>query len=212
MFEIPRVPRVSVARMFCLVVWMFCSTNGLEGQASEPGAALAPGDAIRLGFWREPELNGDYTVDETGRAVLPILGAFDVGPYGAAALKTRLAESFASELRNQEVQITLLRKVRVLGFVAQPGLYYVDPTMSLGDAVSLAGGPADDGRLDGIRVYRGELLIGEDLDANQAFDAGLFSGDRIMVPRRSWFSRHSTILVGGAFSATALIVSRLLIR
>ncbi len=204
-----------------LSIWVLCSTSGLESQLArasvteleaEVQSALAPGDAIRLGFWREPDLNGDYTVDETGHAVLPILGAFDVRPYDPGALKTRLAESFAEELRNQEVQVTLLRKVRVLGSVAEPGLYYVDPTMSLGDAVSLAGGPSEHGRLDGIRVYRGDLLIRKDLDENQMFDSGLFSGDRIMVPKRSWISRHSTVLVGGALSATALVLSRILIR
>ncbi len=41
-------------------------------------APLTPGDAIRLAFSREPGLNGDYPIDETGTASLPLLGQRNV--------------------------------------------------------------------------------------------------------------------------------------
>src|SRR5262249_36593226 len=36
-------------------------------------APLGPGDAIRTTFWREPQMSGEYRVDETGTVVLPLL-------------------------------------------------------------------------------------------------------------------------------------------
>ena len=41
------------------------------GVVAEP---LAPGDAIQLAFSREPDLGGDFPVDESGAVVLPLLG------------------------------------------------------------------------------------------------------------------------------------------
>ena len=100
---------------------------------------LTPGDALKLSFWREPELNGQYEIDESGTTVLPILGTRNVTALPAGELKTKLTEEYGQELRNQEVQIVLLRRVRVLGEVNRPGLYYLDATMTLGDAIALAG-------------------------------------------------------------------------
>ena len=37
--------------------------------------ALQPGDSIRLFFWRDRDLDGEYVVDETGTAVLPMTAA-----------------------------------------------------------------------------------------------------------------------------------------
>jgi protein involved in polysaccharide export with SLBB domain len=81
---------------------------------------LMPGDAIRLAFWREPGLSGQYSVDEAGVVVLPLLGARDVTGVPGARVKQELADAYGRELANQEVQILLLRRVRILGAVKVP--------------------------------------------------------------------------------------------
>ena len=112
-----------------------------SNRSSPELAPLAPGDAIRTTFWREPQLNGDYRVDETGTVVLPVLGARSVRDIDPVHLKTALVNDYGRQLRSpDDVQIVLLRRVRVLGAVKTPGLYLVDPTMTLGDVIALAGG------------------------------------------------------------------------
>ena len=167
---------------------------------------LVPGDAIRLAFWREPDFNGDYAVDENGSVVLPILGYRKVTGISPAALKEHLLVEYREQLRNQDVQITLLRRVRVLGAVHEPGLYLVDPTMTLGDVVALAGGATSDGKPDDIKIIRNDEEIRSGMDSTTKVVEEVRSGDQIMVPERSWISRKGAVVVAAMVTASALII------
>ena len=190
----------------------------LGGQSSAPAASpvtapLAPGDAIRVTFWREPTMNGEYTVDEGGTVVLPLLGARGVSGVPAGRLKEQLAGDYAKELRTpQDVQIVVLRRVRVLGAVKEPGLYRVDPTMTLGDVVALAGGATREGKLEGVRIMRGGRELRSDVEQSAPVGEHLRSGDQIVVSERSWLARHGAVLIGASISAAALIVSSAFLR
>lgn len=181
------------------------AADSAVGALSEP---LAPGDAIQLAFWREPSLSGDYPIDETGTVVLPLLGARQVTQLRPAELKRTLLEEYARQVRNQDVRITLLRRIRILGAVKNPGLYRVDPTMTLGDALALAGGATPQGKLKGIRVFRNGQEIHSRLDINVQLLQQVRSGDQIVVSERSWFSRNGPYVIGGAISAIGIIVAR----
>ena len=169
---------------------------------------LAPGDAIQLAFWREPQLSGDYPVDETGTVVLPLLGARQVTQLRPEELKRTLLEEYAQQVRNQEVRITLLRRIRILGAVKNPGLYRVDPTMTVGDALALAGGATPEGKLKGIRVFRNGQEIRSRLDINIQLLQQVRSGDQILVPQRSWFGRNGPYVIAAGISAIGIIVAR----
>ncbi len=168
---------------------------------------LEPGDALKLNFWREPELSGQYEIDETGMTVLPLLGARDVTTLPAGDLKRRLTDEYNQEIRNQEVQITLLRRVRVLGEVNQPGLYYLDATMTLGDAIALAGSVTSQGKQNDIRIVREGGEVNSYLSLSELALEQVTSGDEILVPERSWFSRYGAILIGATISAVAFLVA-----
>ena len=192
-------------------------TNGWSqaGPAVDPGVEamagpLAPGDAIQLAFWREPQLSGDYPIDETGTVVLPLLGARTVTRLSPAELKRTLLEEYAQQVRNQEVRITLLRRIRILGAVKNPGLYRIDPTMTLGDALALAGGTTPDGKLKGIQVVRNGQEVRSRLDINLQLLGQVRSGDQILVPQRGWFARNGPYVIGGAISAIGIILARAL--
>ncbi len=172
---------------------------------------LAPGDVIRLSFWREPDLNGEFTVDETGMVVLPLLGPRNVTGVTTTELKRRLTQDYGQQLVNQDVQITLLRRVRVLGAVNDPGLYHVDQTMSLGDAIALAGGATDRGKLSDIRIFREGKEVFRDLDVNAQIAEQIRSGDQINIPEKSWIALNSGTLAGALITGTALILSYVVI-
>lgn len=197
-----------------VVLWVL--TMAPPGWAQSPvGSApaaspLAPGDAIRTTFWREPQMNGEYRVDEMGSVLLPLLGARSVQGVVPAQLKSQLAIDYGRQLRSPEdVQIVLLRRVRVLGAVKQPGLYLVDPTMTLGDVIALAGGATPNGKLKDIRITRNGREIRSDLDERTQVGEQLQSGDQILVPERSWFSRQGVFLLAGSISAIGVLVSQL---
>src|SRR5215210_834950 len=99
---------------------------GQESQArSDSAAALRPGDTIRLRIWREPDLSGDFQVDESGLVVLPKLGPTRVSGQDPRALKQLVTQSYAEYLKNPSIDVQILRRIQVLGAVKNPGLYPV---------------------------------------------------------------------------------------
>jgi polysaccharide export outer membrane protein len=202
----------------CIVVVLLLFAPGAVGwsQTGPPtdsgvgalSAPLAPGDAIQLAFWREPQLSGDYPIDENGAVVLPLLGARTVTRTPPAALKRTLLDEYAQQVRNQEVRVTFLRRIRILGAVKNPGLYRVDPTMTLGDALALAGGATSEGKLKGIRVFRNGQQVRSRLDINVQLLEQVRSGDQILVPERSWFARNGPYVVAASVSAIGVIIAR----
>jgi polysaccharide export outer membrane protein len=167
---------------------------------------LQPGDALRVSFSMETVLNGIYYVGEDGQVNLPILGSRPATDDPPSELKQRLMEEYDGQLRNQTVQITWLRRVRVFGAVNVPGLYHVDGTMTLADAIALAGGATPIGKLDGVQIVRNGVVVEDDLPAQALVGEQLYSGDQIMVPERSWASRYLGVIIGAALSAATLIL------
>lgn len=168
---------------------------------------LRPGDAIRVELGLEPDLSGEYQIDERGAVQLPILGSRRVTETPADRLKSELLEAYGEQLRNQSIAVTLLRRVRVLGAVKEPGIYLVDPTMTLADVIALAGGATPEGKTDGIRIIR----EGEEVELG---DYGPFvgaerlqSGDQVLVPQRSWLSRNTGVVIGALVSTLGFVVS-----
>ena len=58
-----------VAGLLSLLLLLCTALPALSAQAAPTG--LAPGDMVRLKIYREPELSGDYQVDERGRSSSP---------------------------------------------------------------------------------------------------------------------------------------------
>lgn len=169
--------------------------------------ALQPGDLIRLAISREPDMSGEYPVDVTGNVGLPLIGVVDVKGKSPATLRSEILGGFQDQLRNQTIQVTLLRRVRVLGQVNDPGLYHADPTMTLSDVIALAGGPTSQGRMNDVRIVRGATEF--EADVGREVLGQVRSGDQIVVPERGWAARNSAYLIGAAISVTAIIIGQL---
>jgi len=170
-------------------------------------ATLRPGDVLRLKIWREPDWSGDYQVDETGKAVLPRLGPTSVVGVPAEQLKAQLVERYREFLNNPSVEVIPLRRISVLGAVRNPGMFPVDPSVTLGQAANVAGGPTPESKRNVVELRRGATQRRIDLSKNPELSTlALESGDQIFVPERSWLSRNSTwfvsTLVGIAGTAT----------
>jgi len=166
---------------------------------------IRPGDSIRLRIWREPDLSGDFAVDAGGVATLPRLGPVSVGSMTPDSLHSYLLAGFAKYIRNPTVEVTVLRRITVLGAVRNPGVYSADPTMTVAEVLALAGGVSVDGKRDRIQLIRN----GAPLDLSLAPGArmvttALRSGDQIYVPQRSWMSRNFPWVIGVTLSLTGL--------
>lgn len=170
---------------------------------------LAPGDMIRLRFLREPELGGDFLTDRGDVATMPLLGPTPVGGIPRGELKQFLLDEYSKHLASSQfVEITIMWRVNVLGSVTTPGLYYVDATMTLGDAIALAGGPNNMARLDGIEVQSGNLEMRQDLTVESLVTEAVSSGDQILVPQITWLKRYGAFILAALISAAAIIATR----
>jgi protein involved in polysaccharide export with SLBB domain len=178
------------------------------GNGAQPQDTLRPGDVIRLKIWREPDLSGDFTVAQNGDAQLPKIGAVPASMLTADSLTRYIRSSYETYLRNPTIEITLMRRITVTGAVRNPGLYPVDPTMTVGDAVALAGGATPDGRLDRVTLSRNGKRYNVALTADSRLsETPLASGDQLEVPLKSWLSRNASWVVSGGLAMAGLIVA-----
>jgi len=169
---------------------------------------LHPGDAVRVQIWRENDLNGEFPVDQRGRVTFPLLGEIQVTGMPILALRDTLLNRYRQHLRNPSITITPLRRVNILGEVQRPGLYALDPTITLAGAIGIAGGATPNGNLGRIEVVRAGQVVPQRVSSLATLDfVQIRSGDQIVVQRRSWFDRNSTVVVSMLLSATSIIVT-----
>lgn len=174
---------------------------------------LRPGDLLRIQVWREPDLQGEFQVDVDGVVILPLIGEKSVTGIPIRRLRESLIEDYRVHLRNPSINITPLRRIHVLGAVRQPGIYPVDPTVTLADAVALAGGTVEGGDLRRLRILRRGVVIRERVAAGETLrEVDLRSGDQIYIERRPWLQRNGTAVIGMAISATNLALNIIRIR
>jgi polysaccharide export outer membrane protein len=182
-----------------------------QAQVSSPaakadtGEIVRPGDLIRLKIWREPDMSGDIAVDERGVATLPRLGALQVGDLPADSLKRMLITSYSKYLRDPAIDITVLRRITVLGAVRTPNVYHVEPTMTVADALALAGGAAPEGKVDQVELRRNHGAPLKLTRGTKLSDTPIRSGDELFVPQRSWFSRNAGLVFGAVGTSVSVL-------
>ncbi len=93
-------------------------------------------------------------------------------------------------LNHTSVDVAVLRRVQVVGAVQKPGLYHVDPTMTIADAIALAGGVSPDGRTDRVEIIREGQRLRAGTGRMLISQSAVQSGDQLFVPERSWVSRN----------------------
>lgn len=176
--------------------------------APDSSEVLRPGDSIRLRIWREPDLSGDFPVNESGIAVLPKVGPLKVTDQSPAALKAKLVSTYQVFLSHASIDVTLMHRVQVMGAVRTPGVYTLDPTMTIGDALAVAGGTTPEGDKDKLYLIRHGQTVPDKISYRAMVgDSPIRSGDQIYVPERSWFSRNTGIVASVITAGVSLAIA-----
>ena len=166
------------------------------------------GDLVRLRIWREEDLSGEFQVDPTGKVIFPRLGEYQVAGETSQSLVNRLIEDYRRYLRNPSIEITVLRRINILGAVGNPGIYNVDPTVTIADALALAGGVMTSGNQDRIRIIRDGVELTTGINERTTIgDSPIQSGDQIYVPERSVFQRNTGLFATMLTSAITLTIA-----
>ena len=177
--------------------------------APEPTSlGLRAGDAVQVEIWGELDLSGEFTVNRNGVVVFPLLGERNVLGIPGDDLERQLVVDYAEYLENPSVNITVLRRIAILGEVRMPGLYPVDTTHTLTEMLALAGGLSPTANKHDIQLIRDGVVIRRSLDMFSLVDATTIqAGDQIKVGERSWFQRNVALVTTGIATATAIIIA-----
>jgi len=211
-------PSITLTLVRCVRVAVLLLLASIPGAASaqvvagEPQDTTAqfegvqPGDLIRVKVWREPDLSDSVRVDADGNVTLPRLGPIPVAGASADSVRRLIVTTYARYLRDPAVDVTVLPRVTILGAVRNPGVHNLDPTLTISDALALAGGAAPDGKRDQVELRRrGERVpVKLSLDARLA-ETPIRSGDQLVVPERSWISRNIGLVLGAASLGISVI-------
>jgi polysaccharide biosynthesis/export protein len=118
----------------------------LPRQADGP-YRLGAGDALIIRVYDQPQLSGEFSINDSGNVDLPL-----IGPVQATGLSTgQLAASIARTLQDNHlilkpsvaVEVASYRPFYILGEVSRPGQYSFRPDMTVLTAISIAGGFTD---------------------------------------------------------------------
>src|SRR5688572_3723004 len=158
---------------------------------------LRPGDVVRLAVKNEPELAGEYPVWGDGTILLPLIGSVRVAGIEFSTVEREVRARFARELTDAVLVLSPAVRVAVLGEVRIPGLYLLDGTFDLSEALARAGGLtqfAAPGRVTLVRNGNVERLRA--IENTPFLSGSLQPGDQVLVGRRSWLRENSPLLLG----------------
>lgn len=156
-----------------------------------------PGDAVQISVWELSEgdkqnesLSNVYPILQDGTIIMPLVGPFTVKGLTVYELNQQLEEKLKAYLRSPYVMVHPLIRVTMQGAFNRPGSYRVDPSQSLWDLVSAAGGPRGDCDLRKMWVERGGKVVNKDLlrsfeKGYSLEEVGIETGDQIIAPQRS---------------------------
>ena len=166
----------------------FASAQRLARPPSDP--ILRISDALRINVWRQPELSGEFVIATDSTLMHPVYQRVKVAGVPASVVKERLRSLLITYDQDVQLVIEPLFPVTVAGEVRQPNLYRLREGTTFAQAVALAGGPTELGRLDKVRVIRRDsaMVINLGRGYSRYESLPIASGDQIFVARRSSFN------------------------
>lgn len=195
-------------RPYLLSLMLVAAPVGLPAQAQDTAAdpPVLPGDVVSLEVWREEDLTGEFLVDQHFLVTLPLIGELDVRGETELSLRERVRVLMQVELINPSIGVHVLKRVRVLGAVIEPGIFLVDATMSVADALASAGGRTPTAQHGAVILRRGGELIEIDVfEDTRLSDLDVRTGDELLVPEKGWLERNLGPVVTGLTATAALI-------
>ena len=161
----------------------------MPGDSGRGNLMLRPGDVVKIQVFGHDELSGEFPIDENDSLLLPIVGGFSIHDMTVNDLRGRIRREFGQLYTQSFVAVTPLFRVSVVGEVVHPGLYSVDPTMTVYEILAQAGGTTRIAKESGMRLIRNGQAMRLPVDAASMARAtlreiGVRSGDQVVVPRK----------------------------
>ncbi|MGB5685793.1 MAG: SLBB domain-containing protein, partial [Candidatus Electrothrix sp.] len=130
------------------------------GSAGGVSYIVGAEDILAIEVYDNPDLKGEYTVSANGDIVFPLIGQVKASGKNLAAIKdelTRLLEKdyLFNPIVSVDVSKYLSKKVKIMGNVGKPGIYYLDGPTRLFDLLTKAEGVS---KQSGATVMSGQKV------------------------------------------------------
>ncbi len=177
-----------------------CATRRTEAaMAVAPVASsviwrIEEGDLIQTKVFQHPDLAAEPVVGANGMAFFPGLGRIHILGLSVDSLQTLLNARYATLVRNSNVQVTLQREITLYGQVRFPGVYPVDPGMTMLALMARAGGPAGSGSAPSATLERADGTRWSLARSARLGTVELHRNDAVYMAEESFFIRNSATI------------------
>src|SRR5450755_38435 len=117
---------------------------------------LETGDVITTKIYREPDLSSQTTVSQVGDAYFPGLGRVKVAGLTMDSLQLELTSRYDKLVIDAAVDAVMMRDVIIYGQIRTPGVYNVDPALTVLGLVAKAGGATGTGKGAILTLVKGD--------------------------------------------------------
>ena len=134
---------------FFMIGLLLCGPGFAEENTPAPAEPyrIGPEDVLNLFVWKEPELSMEVRVLPDGRISFPLVGEVEAAGLSVGELRAIMTEKLEKFVEAPEVTVivkeALSRRIYTIGEVNKPGPYPLAPSMTVLQALSVAGGFAE---------------------------------------------------------------------
>lgn len=128
------------------------------GKAHDDSYVIGADDMLAVNVWKEPDVSRTVPVRSDGKISLPLAGELVAAGNTPLQLEKAIAAKLQSFISDPEVTVIVQesrsQKFNILGMVARPGSYPLTNSLTVLDAVALAGGFRDFAKQKSMYVLR----------------------------------------------------------
>jgi polysaccharide export outer membrane protein len=126
--------------------------------AVSPDYRLTPGDKLRVEVYKDAQLSQSLQIRPDGKVTLPLVGDIVANDLTPIELRDRIANSLKEYVTNPVVTVIVVEAspptVYVMGEVSQPGAIPMRGSMTVLQALAMAGGFREFANPKAIRILR----------------------------------------------------------
>jgi polysaccharide export outer membrane protein len=119
---------------------------------------LVPGDKLRIEVYKDPQLSQSLQVRPDGKITMPLLGDLDAAERTSIELRDTITAALKEYMTNPVVTVIVVETqalhVYVMGEVNHPGALPIQTSLTVLQAIALAGGVKDFADTKNIRILR----------------------------------------------------------
>jgi len=181
--------RIAFSYLLAQMLLVLIPVAPLFGQQATTGLLKAyevgSGDVIRITVFCHADLSGTFTVDGSGIVAFPLVGNVRVGGLNTSQLQRKIVDRLEPDYIKQprvSVEVINYRPFYIIGEVNKPGSYPYVSSMTVINAIALAGGYTNRARGNRLLIIRERDQERLKIPANPG--TLVMPGDVIEIPER----------------------------